>query len=98
MKEIEEILKFFFKYFKILKISSGSNVSKWTQSEVQNALKWSANCLEVVKRIKGKSFMRELLTKLKPVLSHWNLPEKYAETHDGLIDASKQMKRVILPI
>jgi len=97
MSEIEEIYKFFFNYFKIFKTSIGSNVTKWTQLDVQNAFKWSINCEELSKRLTNKPYFDHFVEQLRIILDHWKLPIKFLEKSalkDLIQNASKHMRKV----
>lgn len=96
MTEIEEIIKFFFNYFKVFKLSSSSNVANWTLHDIRNALKWSNNCEELFIRIKSKPFFDEFLLKLIPILDHWKLFEIYNESslQQNLTRSFRKIKQV----
>lgn len=96
MTEIEDIIKFFFNYFKVFKMSSSSNVANWTLFDIRNALKWSSNCEELFIRIKSKPFFDELLLKLIPILDHWKLFELYNESsfQENLAKSFRKIKQV----
>lgn len=98
MSHFKEIYKYFYDYFKIYKASLGFSVAKWTQTDLENAIKWSKNCEDLSKKLERKSFFNNFVQELKLIINHWKLNFSQADSNVIIIDimknATKHIKKV----
>ena len=99
--QLKDIYKFLYDYFKLLKDSSTSLVEKWSKNDLDNALKWSESCQEVVTKLEKSSkktdFYKKFIQEIKKILDHLKISEnESAKTEDLVKFASKYMKQNLI--
>jgi hypothetical protein len=92
MNEFKLVYKYFYDYYKIFKNSTSSNVCKWTQSEIDAAIKWSRGVEDVYKRLKAKKYFNDFQSQLILILKHWEFPSTACD--DFHEKAGKHLKKV----
>ena len=75
MSQLKEVYKFLFDYFKLFKSSISLNVSKWTQTDLSNAFKWSSQVEELFVHLKSKRYFGRFLDDLELLKNHWSIEE-----------------------
>ena len=94
---IKDIYLFFKNYFKIYKSSQSSNVSKWTYSDVEEAIKWSICCQELSVKLKNKPQYDVFLQELRKIMERSKSPLEGNDTsiiNDLITNATNHMKSV----
>ena len=84
-----------------MKDSSTSLVEKWSKNDLDNALKWSESCQEVVTKLEKSSkktdFYKKFIQEIKKILDHLKISEnESAKTEDLVKFASKYMKQNLI--
>jgi hypothetical protein len=97
--QLKDIYKFLYDYFKLYKDSSTSLVEKWSKNDVDNALKWSVSCQEIVNKLekstKKTDFFKKFIQEIKKISDHLkiNLDESI---EDFVKNASKFFRQSLI--
>ena len=99
--QLKDIYKFLYDYFKLFKDSSTSLVEKWSKNDLDNALKWSESCQEVVikleKSSKKNDFYKKFIQEIKKILDHLKISENESKKTEDLVkNASKCLKQNLI--
>jgi hypothetical protein len=99
--QLKDIYKFLYDYFKLYKDSSTSLVEKWSKNDLDNALKWSESCKEIVTKLektnKKTDFYKKFIKEIKIILDHLKINENDLNKSEDLVkNASKYLTETLI--
>lgn len=95
MSLFKEIYVFYYNYSKILNSSSGPNVTAWTISDVNNAIKWANNCEDLSAKLKKKPYFGHFLQELEKIFSYSKLSTEKCTIEELILNATTHIKKVL---